>query len=425
MTAIVGTINRQGVAFAADSAATHATSSTCKITNHANKIFELSRHHPVGICICGGGAFIGVPWEEIFKMFRKYIKNDFLPKLTDYSNTFFNFVRSNLLPKLEHDQKDLLLFFANCFYDEVAQTIEKELKEKGIDPEDNVARADIMLCQLKNCCKMSTQLPRSLDYVQYSQKEFTDYADEDIDIFLHNKLGALYSTELKEQFINALYLVLTSDKHIYLNSSELIFWGYGENELFPSYVSYLVSLAFDGRIKYTKKSEYIVSNQAHACVEPFAQTDVANTVVRGIDDNLRGVFYDTHNQSFELFKNSIITELKSAAAPERLITALNKIDSKQYTENYASHMNQYIQEKYIDQLVQTVSYLSKEDLADMAESLVRMTSLKRHITSEEESVGGAVDVAVITKGDGFIWIKRKHYFEAELNPHYFERSKNL
>ena len=40
MTAIVGTINRRGVAFAADSAATHTVSSKHKITNHANKIFE-------------------------------------------------------------------------------------------------------------------------------------------------------------------------------------------------------------------------------------------------------------------------------------------------------------------------------------------------------------------------------------------------
>ena len=45
MTAIVGTINRRGVAFAADSAATHTVSSKHKITNHANKIFELSRYH--------------------------------------------------------------------------------------------------------------------------------------------------------------------------------------------------------------------------------------------------------------------------------------------------------------------------------------------------------------------------------------------
>ena len=84
-------------------------------------------------------------------------------------------------------------------------------------------------------------------------------------------------------------------------------------------------------------------------------------------------------------------------------------------------MDEYIQTNYIEKLVNTISYLSKEDLADMAESLVRMTYLKRRITSEEESIGGPVDVAVITKGDGFIWLKRKHYFPPELNHHYFER----
>ena len=57
----------------------------------------------------------------------------------------------------------------------------------------------------------------------------------------------------------------------------------------------------------------------------------------------------------------------------------------------------------------------------MAESLVRMTCLKRHVTTDDETVGGPVDVAVITKGDGFIWIKRKHYFDASLNQHYFEK----
>ena len=56
MTAIVGIINRNGVAFAADSAATHSLSADNKkkITNHANKVFELSKYHPVGVAICGG-----------------------------------------------------------------------------------------------------------------------------------------------------------------------------------------------------------------------------------------------------------------------------------------------------------------------------------------------------------------------------------
>lgn len=85
-------------------------------------------------------------------------------------------------------------------------------------------------------------------------------------------------------------------------------------------------------------------------------------------------------------------------------------------------MNEYIDKNYIQKLVNTISYLSKEDLADMAESLVRMTYLKRRITSEEESVGGPVDVVVITKGDGFVWIKRKHYFSPEINHRYFTRN---
>ena len=64
--------------------------------------------------------------------------------------------------------------------------------------------------------------------------------------------------------------------------------------------------------------------------------------------------------------------------------------------------------------------VEKEDLIDVAESLISLTSLKRRMTFAEESVGGPVDVAVISKGDGFIWIKRKHYFDPKLNNHFFE-----
>ena len=38
---------------------------------------------------------------------------------------------------------------------------------------------------------------------------------------------------------------------------------------------------------------------------------------------------------------------------------------------------------------------------------------------QAETVGGPIDVAVISKGDGFIWIKRKHYFEGDMNPQFF------
>jgi hypothetical protein len=37
-----------------------------------------------------------------------------------------------------------------------------------------------------------------------------------------------------------------------------------------------------------------------------------------------------------------------------------------------------------------------------------------------ETVGGPIDVAVISRGDGFIWIKRKQYFDPNLNPQFLK-----
>jgi hypothetical protein len=62
-----------------------------------------------------------------------------------------------------------------------------------------------------------------------------------------------------------------------------------------------------------------------------------------------------------------------------------------------------------------------DELAELAETLMSIESLKERVTRPTESVSGPIDVAVISKADGFIWIRRKHYFEAELNPRFFGR----
>ena len=78
-------------------------------------------------------------------------------------------------------------------------------------------------------------------------------------------------------------------------------------------------------------------------------------------------------------------------------------------------------EKHIGPIVDSIGTLSKEDMAEMAESLINLTYLKRRASFDEESVGGPVDVAIITKGDGFVWVKRKHYFKPELNLNYISK----
>jgi len=76
-------------------------------------------------------------------------------------------------------------------------------------------------------------------------------------------------------------------------------------------------------------------------------------------------------------------------------------------------------EKYWKPVIDAVSFLSITDLAIMAETFVNLESFRKKVTFTTETVGGPIDVAVITKGDGLIWIKRKHYFDKELNHAFF------
>ena len=99
---------------------------------------------------------------------------------------------------------------------------------------------------------------------------------------------------------------------------------------------------------------------------------------------------------------------------------IQSVDIRKLVGEYASMNQNILRENYINPLMNAVSHLSKEDLAEMAESLTYLTYLKRRITNAEESVGGPVDVAIISKGDGFILIKRKHYFKPELNQFFFD-----
>ena len=70
-----------------------------------------------------------------------------------------------------------------------------------------------------------------------------------------------------------------------------------------------------------------------------------------------------------------------------------------------------------------VEFMPKPEMARMAEALVNLTSIKRRVSRGMETVGGPIDVAVISRSEGFVWVKRKHYFPAELNSRFFERKR--
>jgi hypothetical protein len=122
--------------------------------------------------------------------------------------------------------------------------------------------------------------------------------------------------------------------------------------------------------------------------------------------------------------NELLFETLQKTDPN-LAAQIKSIDNSEIINELRKTNNSFKQLKYIDPLMAAVATLSKGDIAEMAESLIYLTYLKRRITFAQESVGGPVDVAIISKGDGFIWIKRKHYFDPKFNPTFFKNYLNL
>lgn len=56
-----------------------------------------------------------------------------------------------------------------------------------------------------------------------------------------------------------------------------------------------------------------------------------------------------------------------------------------------------------------------QDAIDLAEFLVYLTKMYSRFTPGGPTVGGPIEIAAITKHEGFKWVSRKHYFTADLN----------
>ena len=386
MTAIVGVLNRQGVAFAADSAATH--SKTHKITNHANKIFSLSKYRPVGLAIYNTLNFIGVPWETLIKDYRQKIGDTSFGSMDGYIDSFWNYLKSDVIPRWTDIQKSNLLSFARGFYNQIFDEAKMEIGGT-IDP-GNPAPFFAALDVKMNLYKTVYSAKNTCD-------ELNDYTEADIYAYIPAQIDNLLNPlqqmngcpqNIRDKFLTSMLAILKANEN--------------------TYTSYFL----------VKSAE---TEQCGAAIASFAQTDMAITLMRGIAPDLSEECYKFYGKSIDEFKTELSAQLQAAGAPQALLDIINAIDVANKAQKYRDGIEDFIKINHTDKLLEAIGYLSKEDLADIAENMVSMTYLNRRFTSQEESVGGPVDVAVITKGDGFVWIKRKHYFDASINQQFFER----
>lgn len=420
MTAVLGILNKQAVAIAADSAVTIGGHGKHKIFNRANKVFTLSKRHPVGIMLYNSASFMATPWETIIKIYRNKLGENSFPTLKKYQENFLEFLSSKNYFTNEEMQKKYFTSFAMNIIDIVINTIVIKNRVLFENPtEENKKQIIALIEQQFNAEKDYVQGIKTIcpEFEKYTYKDFKKFSDVVFEQIIKNRFtdnGVILAINLIELIKETIFSILLT-KESRTNYTGLVFAGFGEEEIYPHLIPINVSMVFDNKLRYylDESNGADISDENSGAVRPFAQTDVINTILSGIDPELNNTFLNNFGTLFDKYNKFLLNTIGDSNP--LLSKQIQSVDIRKLMGEYAS-MNQYIlQENYIIPLMNAVSHLSKEDLAEMAESLIYLTYLKRRITNAEESVGGPVDVAIISKGDGFIWIKRKHYFKPELN----------
>ncbi len=449
MTAEIVVMNKLAVALAADSAATIRSGSKQKVYS-ANKLFRLAHDLPIGVLIYGSADFMGVPWEVLVKEYRSTLRGQIQKHVDSYASGFVSFLQTQ--DWISDDEgsrraaKDTMRSYLEYFKvyvvrdqlkDIVNQSLEQEAKTSQSDGKEAIRQSvdsafkwanERLAGEHEKLVKLSPFDGLTPEVSAEIERQFKDAAAELATEWITRNVplfGAVPDPSslhelvpFRQRMVECALLALTRQPGEL--DSGVVFAGFGSDDHFPATVSMSFRGKLCGHVQSKRNSARTVniSREMRARVIGFAQSDMIQTFMYGVDPELQDRWW----QLFRAFISDIPKRLESAGGPPELAKILG--------DYLATAQERLFENAEEDQILthglpfrQAVEFLSKDEMAELAESLIRLTSLKRRVTMTEETVGGPIDVAVISRGEGFVYVKRKHYFDLKLNPHYVKIAK--
>lgn len=419
MSAGICIMNQNAVAMAADSAVT--IGGGIAIHNSVNKLFSLSRMEPIGALIYANANFMQTPVEIILKQYRAEIDSNhrYFDKLSNYVDDFINFLidKKDYL-RLTVNEKRFVLEVAKDLLDGLDGDI-KNLYSKKVDEKKSELDEQEYKDLYEEAIKITEKFTDSFeDHNDFDKKQYIEnnYKDS-IDEYIKNRYD-VFSNEQKERIADSCIKIICKDfyRSGYVG---IAFAGYGKKEIYPTMIHIHIAGLLDDKVKYKVVESETIDEKKRQSITPLAQVDVMETFLFGLNNALLNYIAD-------MIPVTLGNDIDNLS--ESYFVMGKKEEVRKELEVCTAHIvNQIIdkaQKDFFQPIRSAISGLPMDELGMLAESMVNLTSIRRKVAidSNSRTVGGPIDVAIISKGDGFIWVKRKHYFESNINPQYYMRN---
>jgi hypothetical protein len=422
VTAEIAIINKGAITLATDSAVTLTVRGAQKIYNCADKLFELSDHDPIGIMVFNNLSFMGIPLEVAIKQFRAGRGDIRYDTIIEAATAFFRYLEEDLLPSKENQKQHARAIITGRLQEILRSfryAITTEWDNGRKDPDYPV----VFMRTVERTVIHLEALNAAEGFSSVTEAEMLDFHG---DLFKEAIATTFEGLPLTDEHVLQLtkvcILTLTRDEYSALLTG-VVFAGFGRLETLPVLMAFETDGIICNRLK-KRETRRVVTTRDEIAGEiiPFAQREMVDRFLYGIDPEFENGIESYIDVAVRSVGNAILRALPRTkrATRERVESGIEK--ARQAASGYwKDHMLPAVKERFMREVQDMVYLMPKPELARLATELINLTSVKRKFSSGKDSVGGPIDVAVISKTDGFVWVRRKHYFKAELNPRYFRR----
>lgn len=423
MTAEVAVMNKGAIALAADSALTIGPDEERKVLTSADKIFALSKYEPVAAMVYGNANLMGIPWESIIKLYRKDLGNRCFPLIEDYASDILKFIHTHEKLFPEKSQDTYFRYRLIACLRIVVRLLKKALSAPGkdlTDPEKQSITLKAIEEEYQFWDKEQFLKSASATEVGTVRAKYEAEAAKIIDdLFEEFKLGA----DSRELLLKIVPLTALKCPGIiqFGAAAGLVIAGFGEESFFPALRSFSVNGIFAGHLNYRQEEDVDIGTDVDAMIVPFAQDDQVYSFMHGVDQNYQEQIGKATRAILDNLPKVVMDNVDFLDDEQkRKLRELFEVGVEPGLKSFGDELRQYRLRNFFFPILDLVGSLPKSELAALAESMVNLTSLRRKMSKGTETVAGPIDVAIISKGDGLVWIKRKHYFDASLNHQFFE-----
>ena len=464
MTSQIALLNHLGAALASDSVVSFESG---RNYSTVNKIFSLAGRQPVGIMICGSARYNpgDVAWERVIGLFRQHIGEKELPELNDYVFEFQRFVTTHevINSKAKNDlriQEDLIEYFtkpiisaASAREEMSASTQLSVLPDYLPEVEDYFSEAIesridwLDQWRIKELESLSSD-EEWLNHLFTITKTHKHNAKSASEYFVERHNCKKSRKKIENLFI--FHLARHGHSMYWKSSSTVVFVGFGENEISPELTQMKVGAEVNGdsfadiefhgiraREDYrdsgtledvVDKSSGIKRWTGSAMLTPFAVSTEMQNILNGIhEDNEYTLKEYMPRYIFDLIRKDLLEILKETegvgkATINRVTTALDE-NSENLTKNISGEVRKGIfhtKKKRRERFRFVTARVPMKELATFARTLVTLEAQIAHYSKDRKIVGGPIDLATITKEDGFLWVDTKQEIDAKKNPRQIE-----